>query len=357
MKAAVVKGKRRLAYEEVPMPSVEPGELLLKMRYCSICGSDLEYIDSVKPGDPVQEGGILGHEFAAEVAEVGKGVEGWSVGDRVTIADSRAPCGECFYCHRQLHHLCQGRDMSPRTLPLGPGGHLGPGKYAFRPGSMAEYFVRPAITLQKVPGNVSDEEAALVEPLRTGVSGVITTGLKLGDSAVIFGAGKIGLGAMLCAKAAGASPVVVLDLVQSRLDKALEIGADAVFNPAEVDAVPEVVKVTEAGPDVVLICTRGGKVLGQAADMVRRGGTIGLAGWLPDAGIEPMVWWGKQIKFTGVAGGFGGPSGLIYTAMRLIANRQVDVKPLITEIVPLSEAQRAIDSMFSGENIAALLKP
>jgi len=356
MKAAVVKGKRLLAYEEVPMPPVEPGTLLLKTHYCSICGSDLEYIDSLKPDDPVQEGGILGHEFAAEVVEIGEGVEGWSVGDRVTTADSRLPCGQCYYCQHQSYHLCQGRDMPPRTLPMGPGGHLGPGKYAFRPGAMAEYFVRSAVSLQKIPDSVSDEEAALVEPLRTGVSGVITTGLKLGDSAVIFGAGKIGLGAMLCAKAAGAAPVIVLDLIKSRLDKALEMGADAAFNPTEGDVVSKVVKLTQAGPDVILICTRGGKVLGQAADMVRRGGVVGLAGWLPPADIDPMVWWGKQIRFTGVAGGFGGPSGLIYTAMRLIANKQVNVKPLITEIVPLSEAQRAFDSMFNGENIVALLE-
>jgi threonine dehydrogenase-like Zn-dependent dehydrogenase len=222
---------------------------------------------------------------------------------------------------------------------------------------MAEYFVLPSTSVQKIPRNVSDEEAALVEPLRTGVSGVITTGLKLGDTAAIIGAGKIGLGAMLCAKAAGAAPVIVIDLLESRLDKALEMGADAVFNPQKVDVIYKVEKLTGAGPDVVLMCTRGGDVLDQAVDMVRRGGTVGLAGWLPPKEIDPMKWWAKQIKFTGVAGGFGGPSGLIYTAMRLIANKQVNVKPLISEIIPLSDAQRAFDSMFSGDNIVALLTP
>lgn len=356
MKAAVVKGKRLIVYEEVPTPLVQTGTLLLKMRFCSICGSDLEYIDNQKPDDPVKAGSILGHEFAAEVVEVGKGVEGWRVGDRATIGDSRLPCGQCYYCRHQSYHLCQGKDTPARTLPMGPGGYLGPGGYGRQPGAMAEYFVRSAVSLQKVPDSVSDEEAALVEPLRTGVSGVITTGLKLGDSAVIFGAGKIGLGAMLCAKAAGASPVIVIDLIKSRLDKAKTMGADAVFTPGP-DLASSIAGLTEAGPDVVLICTRGGDVLGQAVDIVRRNGTIGLAGWLPPKEIEPMTWWGKQVRFVGVAGGFGGPSGLIYTAMRLIANRQVNIRPLITEIVPLREAQRAFDSMFSGENIVALLKP
>jgi len=351
MKAAVVKGKRLIAYEEVPTPSVEAGTLLLKTRYCSICGSDLEYVDNQMHGDPIKAGAILGHEFAAEVVALGEGVEGWAVGDRVTIGDHPLPCGQCYYCRRQLHHLCQGKDVSPRTLPIIVR------DYANRQGAMAEYFVRPSTSVQKIPDNVSDEEAALVEPLRTGVSGVRITGLKPGESAVVIGAGKIGLGTMLCAKAAGAAPVIVIDPIKSRLDKALEMGADAVLNPNEVDVVSEVVKLTEAGPDAVIICVRSGDVLNQAADMVRRAGIIGLAGYALPTKIDPMVWWKKQIRFAAIAGGFAGPSGLIYTSMRLIANKQVNVKPLISEIIPLEDAQRAFDSTYSGENLVVLLKP
>ena len=230
-------------------------------------------------------------------------------------------------------------------------------EYANRFGSMAEYFIRPPHAVQRIPDNVSDEEAALVEPLRTGVSAIKTTELKPGESAVIIGAGKIGLGTMLCAKAAGAGPVIVIDPIKSRLDKALEIGADAVFNPNEVDVVSEVVKLTEACPDKDIICVRSGDVLNQSADMVRRGGTIGLAGYGLPAEIDPMVWWKKQIRFITIAGGFGGPSGLIYTSMRLVASKQVDVKPLVSEIIPLKDVQRAFDSMYSGENLAPLLKP
>jgi len=351
MKAAVVKGRKLIAYEEVPTPSVQAGTLLLKTKYCSICGTDLEYVDNQMLGDPVKAGAILGHEFAAEVAAVGEGVEGWSIGNRVTIGDHPLPCGQCYYCRRQLYHLCQGKDVSPRTLPIVVR------DYANRAGAMAEYFIRPSTSVQKIPDNVSDEEAALVEPLRTGVSGVKTTGLKPGDSAVVIGAGKIGLGTMLCAKATGASPVIVIDLVRSRLDKALEMGADAALNPDEVDVVSEVVKLTEAGPDAVIICVRSADVLNQAIDMVRRAGIIGLAGYALPTEIDPMVWWKKQVRFAAIAGGFAGPSGLIYTSMRLIANKQVNVKPLISEIIPLKDVQRAFDSMYSGENIVALLKP
>ncbi len=350
MKAAVVKGKRLIAYEEVPTPSVQPGTLLLKTIYCSICGTDLEYVDDQMHGNPVKAGAILGHEFAAVVAAVGEGVEGWAVGNRVATGDYLLPCGQCYFCRRQLQHLCQGKDVSPRTLPIVVR------DYANRPGTMAEYFVRPPHALQIVPDNVSDEEAALVEPLRTGVSAIKTTGLKAGDSAVVIGAGKIGLGTMLCAKATGASLVIVIDPIKSRLDKALEMGADAVLRPGE-NVVSEVVKLTEAGPDAVIICVRSGDVLNQAVDMVRRAGIIGLAGYGLPTEIDPMVWWKKQIRFTAIAGGFGGPSGLIYTAMRLVASKQVNVKPLVSEIIPLKDVQRAFDSMYSGENLAPLLKP
>jgi len=351
MKAAVVKGKRLIAYEEVPTPSVQPGTLLLKTRYCSICGTDLEYVDNQMHGNPIKAGAILGHEFAAEVAAVGEGVDGWSVGDRVTTGDYLLPCGQCYFCRRQLHHLCQGKDVSPRTLPKVVR------DYANRLGAMAEYFIRPSHAVQKRPDNVSDEEAALVEPLRTGVSAIKTTGLKPGESAVVIGAGKIGLGTMLCAKVTGATPVIVIDPIRSRLDKALEMGADAVLNPNEVDVISEVVKLMEAGPDKVIICVRSGDVLNQAVDMVRRAGIIGLAGYGLPTEIDPMVWWKKQVRFTAIAGGFGGPSGLIYTSMRLIENKQVNIKPLISEIIPLKDVQRAFDSMYSGENLAPLLKP
>jgi threonine dehydrogenase-like Zn-dependent dehydrogenase len=350
MKAAVVKGKRHIVCEEVPTPSVEPGTLLLKTRYCSICGTDLEYVADQMSGNPLKPGAILGHEFAAEVAAVGEGVEGWSVGDRVTTGDYVIPCGQCYYCRRQLTYLCQGKDAPPRTLPIVVR------EYANRPGSMAEYFVRPPHSVQRIPDNVSDEEAALVEPLRTGVSAIRTTGVKQGESVVVIGAGKIGLGAMLCARAAGAAPVMVVDIVDSRLNKALEIGADAVFNPNKSDVTSEVVKLTEAGPDTVIICVRSGDVLNQAADMVRRGGTIGLAGYALPTNIDPMLWWKKQIKFFTIAGGFGGPTGLIYTAMRLVASKRVNVRPLVSEIIPVKEVQRAFDSMYSGENLAPLLK-
>lgn len=344
MKAAVITGEKgRIVCKEVPKPELQPGQVLLKTRYCSICGSDLEYITGAIQygGSFLREGVILGHEFSAEVVAVGQGVEGWSVSDRGTVNDAVRMCGRCYYCRRGLYRFCMNGLNSPRGLdPV----H----------GAMAEYFVmnpNGMPGLLKLPESISDEEAALVEPLANGVASVENAGLRPGDSAVIMGAGKIGLGAMLCAKLAGATLVIVIDIKQSRLDKALAMGANMVINASKVDVVPEVVKLTEVGPDAVLVCVRESDVLDQAANMVRRGGTIVVTGVLGPCKVTPNLWLRKNLTLKSHL------SGSCATSMRLIASKKVDVKPMITAVMPLEEVQKAFDSMLSSENIVVLLKP
>jgi len=352
MKAVVTTGeKRKVVVKEIPKPQIQPGTLLLKTKCCSICGSDLEYLEGSfewrGEAGKLHAGAILGHEFCAEIAEIGEGVNGWSVGDRVTLGGGRRGCGQCYFCRRRLYHLCVGGRK--RALFYN---EAIPGGYGNKFGAMTEYFVRPPNGVQKVPDSVSDEEAALVEPLSNGVGAVEAAGLKPGDSAVIIGAGKIGLGAMLAAKVAGAAPVIVIDMIKSRLDKALEMGANAVINAKEVDAISEVVKLTEEGPDAVIICVRDGKVLNQAIDMVRRGGIIVIVGNVPPTEVNPGLWYIKNLRFVGILG-----YSPLSIPMNLITHKQVNVKPLISEIIPLEEAQRAFDSMYSGKNIVVLLKP
>ena len=354
MKAIVTTGeKRKVNVETIPTPSAGKEILLLKTKLCSICGSDLEYLDGdfdyfKGEGGKIQTGAILGHEFCAEVAGISPGVTGWSIGERVTGAGLRRGCGQCYFCQRRLYHLCLGVDAIRATSyndarPKGYGG---------RNGAMAEYFVRAPGDLQKVPDHVSDAEAALVEPLASGVSAITASGLKSGESVVIIGAGKIGLGTLLCAKAAGMDPIIVIDRIPERLDKAREIGATFTLNANECDIVAETTRLTEAGPDAVLICVRAGRVFNQSVDMVRRGGTIMLIGFIPQIEVNPGIWVWKNLRIIGVEG----YTPLVYP-MRLIARKQVDVKPLVSEIIPFAEAQRAFDSMYSGENIVVLLKP
>ncbi|MBI2847824.1 MAG: zinc-binding dehydrogenase [Chloroflexi bacterium] len=354
MKVAVSTGeKRKMVIKEFPIPKVTPGSVLLKVRACSICGSDLEFLDgsyNFATWGQFAPGVSLGHEFCGEIAQIGEGVEGFSIGERVTIGGSgRVTCGKCIFCRRGLYNQCVGGD--PRRVIYdimgGYGGRPDQGRF----GALAEYNLRPARTLQKVPDHMTDGEAALVEPFATGVGGADAAGVRPGDSVVIIGCGKIGLGAMLASRVAGATTVIMVDVVDSRLQKAKEMGASAVINPRKSDVVSEVVKLTESGPDAVIVCVRDGAVLEDSVEMVRRGGIIVLVGFVPKVEMNPGVWVVKQLRFVGTQG------GSVYTSWSLIKNRIVDVRPLITETFPLTEIQAALDSMYSGKNVTALVTP
>jgi len=147
------------------------------------------------------------------------------------------------------------------------------------------------------------------------------------------------------------TPIIAVDIVESRLDKALEIGAGVVLNAQEVDIVSKVVELTDAGPDAVLVCARGGRVLNQAIEMVRHGGTISLTGFMRPVETDAALLVAKRLTVRGHIG------GSIIAALNLMANKSVDVRPLISEIMPLADVQRGFDSMRSGQNIAVLLKP
>jgi len=340
MKAAIVKGKKRIECEEVPKPSVEPGTLLLKTVYASICGSDLEYLDgtlesrmdqgphagsaAIQPWREVsalRTGGILGHEYAAEVAEVGEGVSGWQVGQHVV------PRG---------HYMDEG---------FGAGG------------CMCDYFLRtPEYLLPALPG-VSDEEAALVEPMAVSINAVRWAEVGATDSLVIIGVGKIGLLALLYARVIGVRPIIAIDILGSRLDKATEMGADIVLNAREVDTVDEVLRITGGGADAVIPCVREGKVLNQAVEMVKMYGIIPITGFIPPTEVDPALWLVKEIRLLSFRGGPPGRKNPLVTAMHLMANKQVDVRPLITAILPLDEVQKGFDSVYDGLNTAVLLRP
>lgn len=340
MKAAIIQGKKRIECQDVPKPPVEPGKLLLKTIYACICGSDLEYLDGTLESrmnqgphagsaavqmwgqvSALRSGGILGHEFVAEVVGVGEGVSGWQKGQHVV----------------------------PRNQYLDEG-------YGAK-GCMCEYFLRTPDYVQPALDNISDEEAALVEPMAVSINAVNWANLNATDSLVIIGVGKIGLLAMLYARAIGIKPIIAIDINPSRLTKATEMGADVVINAKETDVVSEVLKITGGGADAVIPCVREGKVLNQAVEMVKMYGIIPIAGFIPPTEVDPALWLVKEIRLLSFRGGPPGRKNPLVTAMHLMANKQVDIKPLISAIIPLEEVQKAFDSVYNGENMAVLLKP
>ncbi len=351
MKAAVVTGRRRFEIRDLPVPKVQPGTLLLKVTRCAICGTDLEFVDSPRWDEQDSEDvftpgeAILGHEWVGEVVEIGEGVEGWSIGDRAV--DIRGYCGQCYWCRRGLVHLCMGGRV--RGTPFGEGG----GSWSSMNGAMAEYVLRPARSRMRVPDNVTDEEAALTEPLNVGLSPVYDSGIKAADSVAILGAGHIGQLAMMAAKAAGAAPVIITDTSKSRLDKALELGADYALNVNEGDVYEQILDITEAGADAIFICVRGADVLKQSTLAVRREGTIAIIGFPQPAEIDPIYWLTKHLRIIGCD-----PMGKYnMEALRLMQYKQVDCSPLISAIMPLDDVQSAFDSLYAGENLLVMLKP
>jgi len=356
MKAVSVAGKGKVQIEEIPKPKTPPGALLIKVTYCSLCGADIEKVygshwDTDGPLLNHIRGTILGHEWVGTVEEVGEGVQGWSVGDR--IVDGRLFCGRCWYCVRGMSHLCIG-NRPLRSHPydgVQTSAVASPDRY----GALTEYVVRGAADRLKVPDHVTDEEAAMSEPLATGVISVLNAEVGLADATVILGCGHIGLSTLAAAKAAGAAPLIAIDKIDARLAVAKEMGANATINANGSDVIKEVTDITKVGPDVVLVAvsSQAAGVVELAFEMVRYHGRIMIVGLAGPVTLSPSKWITKAVRVEGTVH----TGEAMIPSMKLIENGRVNLKPMVTEIVPLLEAQRAFDSLHNGENIAVLLAP
>ena len=355
MKAVSVTGKGKVQIEEIPKPKVVLGTLLIKVNLCSLCGSDIEKVygphwDTGSPRLESLKGSILGHEWVGTVEEVGEGVQGWSVGERTV--DGRFFCGKCWYCVRGMPFMCMGGRVRGHPYDYVMSETPPPPE---RYGALTEYVLRPAGGRLHVPAHVSDEEAAMSEPLATGVTSVLNAEVKLADATVVIGVGHIGLSVLAAAKAAGAAPLIAIDMKDERLEIARQMGANITLNAGKVDVIKEVVAITEAGPDVIFIgvSSQAPGILEQAFEMVRYHGRIMITGNAAPATLQSGKWLTKEVRIEGTV--HMGES--MIPAMKLIENGQVNLKPMVTEVIPLVEAQRAFDSLHEGTNVAVVLKP
>jgi L-iditol 2-dehydrogenase len=272
MTAAVLYGKRDVRIEQIPIPRIEAGEVLVRIKAALTCGTDLKVYRQGFHARMIVPPAVFGHELAGVVEEVGEGVESFSPGMRVVSANS-GPCNECFYCERHLANLCENLQ--------------------FINGAYAEFIKIPERIVRQnlliLPDNVSFREAALVEPLACVLRAVEKTGIEEGDTVVVIGVGPIGLMFVQVLKSQGAR-VIALGNRSTQLNMAGIMGADHVVDSTKSNVVEEVRKLTSGrrGADVVIEAVGLKETWQQAMGMVRRGGTINLFGGCPSGTHIPL---------------------------------------------------------------------
>lgn len=322
-----MQGTNHMVKKEIPVPAIEDNEVLVRVDAVGICGSDLHYYQHGRIGDFVVEGDfILGHEAAGEVVKVGKGVKNLKIGDRVALEPGKT-CGKCEHCKSGKYNLCKDVEFFA-TPPY----H----------GVFANYVSHPEDMCFKLPENVSNVEGAMVEPLSVGLHATGEGQVKLGDTVVIFGAGCIGLSTLLASKARGASTIIVVDMMENRLEKAKELGATHIVNPKEVNGVEKILALTaHKGADVV-IDTAGAEVtVKQTVDVLKAGGTIVLVGMTPKDEIEFnfMKLMGKEGQVKTIFR----YRNLYPVAINAIASGAIPIKDLVSHEFDFEDTKDAFD--------------
>ncbi len=338
MKTAVMLGVGKMGFEEREIPVPGDNEVLVKLEYVGICGSDLHYYETGAIGDYVVEPPfVLGHEPGGTVVEVGKNVKHLKAGDRVALEPGKT-CGRCEFCRTGNYNLCPDVVFFA-TPPVD--------------GVFQEYVAHEADLCFKLPDNVSTMEGALIEPLAVGFHAAMQGGARAGQTAVVMGAGCIGLVTMMALKAMGVSRVYVVDIMEKRLNKALELGADGVIDASRTDAVEEVGKLTEGKGCDLAVETAGTQLTTiQTIHMTKKGATIVLVGYSKSGEMTlPMsLVLDKELTFKTVF-----RYRHIYPmAIDAVAAGKGKLKGIVTDVFGLDEVQKAMD--YSVNNKADIVK-
>ncbi len=342
MRAQVLLEPYKMELREVPVPVIDENEVLIKVKYCGICGSDWgaytgKYADEAKLL-PL----VIGHEFFGTVAEVGSKVRGINIGERVS-ADICLTCGTCYYCRRGEGLLCESfRQIGIHTAETS--------------GGYSEYVKVPWQNIYKIPDEVDDYKASFIEPITACLHAARNMDCKIATSVVVIGCG-LGIIHGALAKLRGAAPVIVIGTKADRLRMALDMCADYVIDTTKTpDVVAEVMKLTGGiGADYVIEAVGTSKTYEQALKMVRKGGTVEAFGICSDddfATIAPVDFVLAEKKINGSCAGIGNDWG---DAITLLKYKRLDPTPLISMVVPLEEAEAALKELRSNPKLVKVL--
>jgi threonine dehydrogenase-like Zn-dependent dehydrogenase len=351
MKANIFRGKNDIRIEEVERPSAGVGEAVIRVTLTTICGTDLHI---VRGEYPVKPGLIIGHEPVGVIEELGPGIIGYEIGDRVLVG-AITPCGQCRAC------------LSGHLSQCGHGeGYEALGGWRFGNtinGAQAEYLLVPhaQANLAKIPDELTDEQVVLLADIAsTGFSGAESGNIKIGDAVVVFAQGPIGLCATAGAKLMGASFIIGVDGDENRLAMAKDMGADVVLDHREVDVVAEVQRLTGGGADVAIEALGTQETFESALRSLRPGGTLSSLG----------VYSSKlQIPYEAFAAGLGdyrivttlcpGGKERMRRLMEVVRHGRVDLTPLLTHTFSLNDIKEAYEVFGNraGGVIKVAIKP
>jgi L-iditol 2-dehydrogenase len=343
MNAAMYYGIGDVRYEETDIPKIGPGELLVKVGTALTCGTDVK---TYKRGHPIlikHIPALFGHEYAGTIEAVGEGVQRFREGMRV-VATNSAPCGECFFCKRDMPNLCA--ELKDNLVN----------------GAFAEYIRVPEGVVRwnthQIPDSLSFRDAALTEPLACVVHGIEESNIRLGDTVVIIGAGPIGQMMIMLAKKSGASTVIASDLADLRRDIATKAGADITIDPSKEDPVNRVREETSGrGADVVIEAVGLPKLWEQAVGMTRDAGTTVLFGGAASGTtfeVDTVRFHYGQLTLKGV---FHLKPRHVEQALQLIIAKDVNPELLVSHEMPLRSINEALEMMSEGKSMKVAITP
>ncbi|HEX4007379.1 MAG TPA: galactitol-1-phosphate 5-dehydrogenase [Acidobacteriaceae bacterium] len=332
MKALVLTEYSHLELQDVAQPVPGRDEVLIRIAACGICGSDVHGYDgsSGRRIPPL----VMGHEAAGTIAAAGKGVTAFHAGERVTF-DSTVYCGECRFCRQGTVNLCDRREVVGVAC----------GEFR-RPGAFAEYVTVPQRIVYRLPDELPFAEAAMLEAVSVALHAVRVSDLRGGETALVLGAGMIGLLTMQAARAAGCARILVADVDATRLRLAESLGATEVLELSGANLVEEVRRRTDGGVDVAFEAVGRNETVQAAIESVRKGGKVALIGNVtPTVTLPLQVVVSRELRLQGTAAS----AGEYPQAIAMLSRGAIQVKPLITAVAPLEDGARWFERLYAHE--------